>query len=221
MVSRPSPVASGFEVRESKRLTDFKYEVKLWSMSLKQIERLAGCDLMKSPPSNYGDAPKRKVERVPSMVEIENIGVGDTVQSITVKSWEYIVTKINSDGFYVCDRLGTNPVITSVMHPGSVELICKANVVDTVSSELSEYLEEQAKVALDSIQQPFEPQYHYTLMDSFDGRWGVSRTTPEGKSQFLGSVTWNRNTQHWSHSRQPKYGQNIPTFPQKMRQRWN
>jgi len=141
-------VASGFEVRESKRLTDFKYEVKLWSMSLKQIERLAGCDLMKSPPSNYGDAPKRKPERVPSMLEIESIGVGDTVQSITVKHWQYKVTKINSDGFYECDRIGTNPTITQVLHPGSVELIRKADVVDAVSSELSEYLEQQEQSAL-------------------------------------------------------------------------
>jgi len=116
-------VASGFEVRESKRLTDYKHELKLWGMSLNQIHRLAGCDLIRSPPSNYGDAPKRKVEPVPSMIEIEDIGIGDTVRSITVKNWQFKVTKINSDGFYECDRLNTNPTISQVMYPGSVELV--------------------------------------------------------------------------------------------------
>ncbi len=116
-------VASGFEVRESKRLTNYKHELKLCGMSLKQIERLAGCDLMKSPPSNYGDAPKRKVERVPSMIEIEDISIGDTVRSITVKNWQLKVTKINSDGLFECDRLGANPPITQTLHPGSVELV--------------------------------------------------------------------------------------------------
>jgi len=150
-------VASGFEVRESKRLTNYKHEVKLWGMSLKQIERLAGCDLMKSPPSNYGDAPKRPVERVPSMLEIEGIGVGDTVRSITVKNWQYKVTKIDSDNFLVCDRIGTNPVITQVLHPGSVELVTKADIVDVAKQELAEYLEQQAQSitgAIDSTDVP-------------------------------------------------------------------
>jgi len=138
-------VANGFEIRPAKRLTEFKHELKLWGMSLQQIQRLAGCDLMKSPPSNYGDAPKRKVEPVPSMLEIEGIGVGDTVRSITVKNWQYKVTKIDSDNFLVCDRLNTNPIITQVLHPGSVELVTKADVVDVAAQELAEYLEEQAQ----------------------------------------------------------------------------
>jgi hypothetical protein len=53
-------VGTGFEVRQSQRLTNFKHELKVWGMSLMQIQRLAETNTTKQPPSNYGDAPKRK-----------------------------------------------------------------------------------------------------------------------------------------------------------------
>ncbi len=46
-------VGSGFEFREAKRMTAFKHELKIWGMSLKQIQRLAETDTAKTPPSRY------------------------------------------------------------------------------------------------------------------------------------------------------------------------
>lgn len=42
-------IAAGFEVREAKRLDAFKYELKLWKMSLDQIHHLAKSDITKAP----------------------------------------------------------------------------------------------------------------------------------------------------------------------------
>jgi len=134
-------VTQGYELREAKRL-NAKWELKLTPMTQKQIERLAACDFTKDPRSSYPDAPKRPAPRI---VEVGDIGVGDRVRSVTVKHWEYTVTGINSDGFFECDRLGTNPVITQVLHPGSVELVHKIDVVDVVATELAEHLEQQVE----------------------------------------------------------------------------
>lgn len=143
-LTRTHSVTHAYEIREAKRLGT-KWELKLTPMTLAQIERLAACDFSKDPRSNYPDAPKRPAERVPSMVEIEGIGVGDIVRSTTVKNWEYKVISIDSDNFLVCDRLNTNPTITQVLHPGSVELVTKADVVDVAAQELADYLEQQAQ----------------------------------------------------------------------------
>jgi hypothetical protein len=207
-LTRTNSVTNGYELRESKRL-DTKWEIKLTSMTLKQIDRLAACDFNKDPRNCYPDAPKRQLERVPSTVEIEDIGVGDTVRSVTVKHWQYKVVKINPDGFYVCERIGTNPVITQTLHLGSIELVAKADVINAAASDYQE--------ALDSIQPPFEPKLSYSLIESsnLDQVWGVSQTTPDGKHKYLGSVSCGTDKQRWSHGRQPKYGQGIPHYQSK------
>lgn len=137
-------VGTRFEVREAKRLTNWKWELKLWGLSFQQIEKLSNCDISKDPRKALPDAPRSKTERVPSMLEIENIGVGDLVRSITVKNWQWKVEKINADGLLECDRVGANPPIKQTLHPGSVELISKADV-DAAVQELSAYIEQQAQ----------------------------------------------------------------------------
>lgn len=153
-ITRSRSITHGFEIRVGKRLGT-KWELKLTSMTLAQIERLATCDFSKDPRTNYPDAPKHPVEHVPSMREIEGISVGDTVRSTTVKNWQYKVTGIDSDNFLVCDlaepdicsadRIGANPPISQVLHPGSVELVSKADVVDVAAQELEAYIEQQAQ----------------------------------------------------------------------------
>lgn len=49
-------VGSGFEVRPAKRIADAKYELKVWGMTLKQIEKLAACDTTSYPRSSYPDS---------------------------------------------------------------------------------------------------------------------------------------------------------------------
>ena len=117
-------------MRESKRLTNYRHELKLWGLSIKQIERLAGCDFSKeagSTGSTYSDAPKRMPTRTtPRACEIDNIGVGDRIRSVTVKTWEYTVLALREDGTYDCERIGVTPAIRLVLHPASVELVGKA-----------------------------------------------------------------------------------------------
>jgi len=196
-------VATKCEARPAKRLTAFKYELKLWGMTIQQIERLASCDASKDPRSTYPDALKKQPESAPKFLQIDNIGVGDTVQSTTVRHWKYKITEINPDGFYVCDLIGSNPVFTQRLHPGSVELVVKAD-----------HLEQQAQEAIASIMPPVAPALAYSLIeaDNLCQRWGVTRTMADGKREFAGSVSCGIDTTRWSHSRQPKYGQNIPSF---------
>jgi len=124
------------------------------------------------------------------------------VRSITVKHWEYIVLGIKPDGFLDCERIGATPTIRVALHPGSVELIAKA------ASE---------EVATASIQPPLQPALTYSLLEgsNLDQKWSVSRTGVDGQQTFLGSVRCGTDTSRWSHSRQPKYGQNLTDFPSK------
>ena len=57
-------VGSGFEVRKALRLTAYNHELKIWGMSLKQIERLAETDTRKTPPSRYHVASMPVAERL-------------------------------------------------------------------------------------------------------------------------------------------------------------
>lgn len=64
-------VGSGFEVRKAERLTAYNHELKIWGMSLSQIQRLAETDTTKRPPSRYHVASQPVAERLlaPSYVE--------------------------------------------------------------------------------------------------------------------------------------------------------
>ena len=116
-------VANGFEVREAKRLTNFKHELKLWGMSPKQIGRLAECDLRKNPPGNYGDAPKRRPEPTPPARPL--IEVGDIVSSTVVPHWQYEVMEVEEGGKLQCRRLD-NPTVIVAQSEWSVKLVSKA-----------------------------------------------------------------------------------------------
>ena len=94
-LTRTSSVTNGYELRQGLRLST-KWELKLTTMTLNQIERLAECNFSLDPRRSYPDAPKRQPERVPTMLEIEGIGVGSHVRSVTVKHWEYIVLASSS-----------------------------------------------------------------------------------------------------------------------------
>lgn len=134
-------IASGFEVREAKRLTDFKYELKIWGIALDQIQRLAECGLTEIPAKSFVISPKclpQATSQATQPAQIEDIAVGDIVRSITVRNWEYKVVGITDDNYLDCERLGVTPSLRLTMHPGSVELV-------TTSAEQS---------ALDSIQPP-------------------------------------------------------------------
>ena len=122
-------VGTGFELRAAERLTNFKYEIKIWGMSIEDIQKLAEADTTKSPASNYGNAPKRTLEPVapaPKLTTLNDIGVGDIVRSITVKHWEYKVLGITENKFLDVERLGVIPQIRLGGRPEGFELVSKA-----------------------------------------------------------------------------------------------
>lgn len=125
-------VGSGFQLRDAERLTAFKHEIKIWGMSLSQIQKLAESDTTKNPPSNFGTAPKRKIDPVaptPKPLQIEDIEVGDIVRNTTVKNWSYVVLAKMENGMLDCQRNNTpvgTPEIRLALHPASVELVSKA-----------------------------------------------------------------------------------------------
>ena len=130
-------VGSKFELRGSQRLTQFKHEIKVWGMSLTQIQRLAESDTTKRPPSNYGTAPKREAFGVPSDLEISDYKPGDVVRSATVRNWSYTILAVTSDGLLEVERIGINPPIKSTLSPASVELIRRGGVVEVCLTGVS------------------------------------------------------------------------------------
>ena len=155
-LTRTHSVTNGYELRQGLRLST-KWELKLTAMTLNQIKRLAECNFNLDPRRSYPDAPKRQPALGLSMLEIEGIGVGSQVRSVTVRHWEYTVLAVRQDGMLDCERLNVNPPIRVAMHPGSVELIAKtaSDAVETVSAESAEPLSQPTLVAIaSSLQAP-------------------------------------------------------------------
>ncbi len=144
-------VATAFKVRRSERLTAYKHELKLWGVSIEQIERLADCDLTKSPPSNFGDAPLRNhytpaPPATPPAAKVEDLEPGSVVRSIACPEWMYRVIEVRDNGVLDCERLG-------VRKP--YRLGIKVNQVSLVSKKVSE------EEAIASIQPPEQQQPAY------------------------------------------------------------
>ncbi len=157
-LTRTHSVTNGYELRQGLRLST-KWELKLTTMTVAQIERLAQCNFTLDPRRAYPDPPKRQPERVPSMLEIEGIGVGSHVRSVTVRHWEYVVLAVRQDGLLDCERLNVNPPIIVAMHPGSVELVAKtaSDAVATAREQSAKPLSQPTLVAIaSSLQAPPE-----------------------------------------------------------------
>jgi hypothetical protein len=161
-LTRTNSITNGYELREAKRL-DTKWEIKLTPMTLKQIDRLAACDFNKDPRSNYPDAPKRQLEKVPSNIELDNFQPGDVVSSVTVRNWSYTVLGVRDDGFLEVERIGVNPQIKSTLSPASVELVRRGSVLQGAAQE-----------ALESIQPPLQKS---ATVDVDDVPRGVTLTS--------------------------------------------
>lgn len=143
------------------------------------------------------------------------IGVGDIVRSLHVKQWQFVVVGVNSKEFLVCDRLKADPPIQQVLHVSAIELVTRASVCIADQPEEEKMTHETP--AIDSFDAPPDPDLTYSLLESsnLDQKWSVSVLHKSGKYRFIGSVSCGTNTSRWSHSRQPKYGQNIPYFKSK------
>jgi len=130
-------VASGFEVREAKRLRNFKHELRFWGLSIDQIQKLAEYDFAKDPHSQsnpFSDAPKpllQKVVPVNQPATVEELDAGDIVASRTVPDWTYRVLEVKPDGNLDCEKVGIQPPLRLGLHVKGVTLISKSSPAPT------------------------------------------------------------------------------------------
>lgn len=148
-LTRTHSVTNGYELREAKRLST-KWELKLTSMTLKQIDRLAACDFSLLPRRCYPDAPKRLPETAPPARP--KIEVGDIVASTVVPTWQYEVLEVLGDGKLTCRRLGVKPDLVVPQSEWGVTLVSKAPKEDIDVMDLERDLEEKEQDAITSIQ---------------------------------------------------------------------
>ena len=118
-------VASGFEVRLAKHLP-FKWELKLWGLSLNQINRLASEDLTSSPHTEVDSAkpPSYKKPQHPQPVNPDDITPGDIVTPLLTPGDSYRIVQIMPNGILDCKSLRTG--VNMGMRPGAVSLVQKA-----------------------------------------------------------------------------------------------
>jgi hypothetical protein len=138
-------VAQGFEVREARRLTNVKYELKLWKLSIDQIEQLAECDFSKDPSSQsnpFKNAPKPLLQKTAPQNQpatVEELSLGDIVASRSVPAWTYRVLEVKPDGNLDCEKIGCQPPLRLGLHVKGVTLVSKA-VPTPTEAELEEEL---------------------------------------------------------------------------------
>lgn len=134
----------GFEVRLGKRLTDNRHELKVWGLTIQDIEHLAKSDLSKNPPPGYNNAPKRQpisAPKTPQPARIEELEIGDIVCSISVPTWEYQITEIKDD-ILTCDRLNSEPPYSIGIKVGGVALVSKRRereALESIQPPLSDF----------------------------------------------------------------------------------
>ena len=161
-------VGSGFELREAKRMTAYKWELKIWGMSLKQIQRLAETDTTKTPPSRYHvasfpvaanllqtdeDSTPQFVEAVAESSEVKPdprmFQVGDRVEVIS-----------DRHGVELVGQTGTVTAGTAagaaVDVGGTLRWFCSDELAisETPEFPVDDSRGEIEKIALDSIQPP-------------------------------------------------------------------
>lgn len=122
-------VASGFEVRPAKHLP-FRWELKLWGLSLNQINRLAKEDLASSPHTEVDSAkpPSYKKPQSAKPVNPDDIEPGDIVTPLLTPGDSYEVIQVMPNGILDCKSLRTG--VNMGMRPSAVSLLSKVEKVE-------------------------------------------------------------------------------------------
>ncbi len=123
-------VAAGFEVREAKRLTSFKYELKLWGMSLSQSKHLGETDTTKSPPSRYHatSKPVAACLLAPEVEDVQHVPDREVEAVLTTELKLELATQPETLVFHVGDKVE----ITSDRH--GVELVGAHGIVTAATT---------------------------------------------------------------------------------------
>jgi hypothetical protein len=118
-------VTPKIELRPAKRVGDWKHEVKLSGLSLKQIERLAAEDLDKIPPTKEPSLPPSyKPRSIVQPVNPEEVGEGDVVTALLTPGGSYKVIQVMPNGILDCENMTTGTRLG--LRPNAVSLVQKA-----------------------------------------------------------------------------------------------
>jgi hypothetical protein len=118
-------MTSRIELRAAKRLGDWKHELKMSGLSMKQIERLAAENLDKMPPNKEPSLPPSyKPQPIPQPVNPGEVGEGDIVTALLTPSASYKIIQVMPNGILDCENLTSGDRLG--LRPGAVSLVQKA-----------------------------------------------------------------------------------------------
>jgi hypothetical protein len=114
-------MTSRIELRAAKRLGDWKHELKLSGLSIKQIERIAAENLDKMPPAKEPSLPPTyKPQPIPQPVNPAEVEPGDIVTALLTPSSSYKVIQVMPNGILDCENLTSGDRLG--LRPGAVSL---------------------------------------------------------------------------------------------------
>jgi hypothetical protein len=176
-------MTSRIELRAAKRLGDWKHELKMSGLSIKQIERIAAENLDKMPPDKEPSLPPTyKPQLIPQPVNPDEVGKDDIVTALLTPSASYKIIQVMPNGILDCENLTTGDRLG--LRPGAVSLVQKA--------EKSQDPEQQA---LDLDPKPDAPKKYARVKlkgERFDGQ-----VFAVVKSNELGSTLATPDGHHW------------------------
>jgi len=177
-------MTSRIELRAAKRLGDWKHELKISGLSIKQIERIAAENLDKMPPNKEPSLPPTyKPQPIPQPVNPDEVEPGDIVTALLTPSASYKVIQVMPNGILDCENLTSGDRLG--LRPGAVSLVQKA-----------EKSQEPGQQALDFEPKPNAPTKYARVKlkgDKFDGQLfavvkrnelGATLATPYGHHWF-------------------------------------
>jgi hypothetical protein len=128
-------MTSRIELRAAKRLGDWKHELKISGLSLKQIERIAAENLDKMPPAKEPSLPPTyKPQPIPQPVKPDEVGEGDIVTALLTPSSSYKVIQVMPNGILDCENLTSGDRLG--LRPGAVSLVQRAEKLQQQALDL-------------------------------------------------------------------------------------
>jgi len=117
-------MTSRIELRAAKRLGDWKHELKMSGLSIKQIERIAAENLDKMPPNKEPSLPPTyKPQPIPQPVNPDEVEPGDIVTALLTPSASYKIIQVMPNGILDCENLTSGDRLG--LRPGAVSLVQK------------------------------------------------------------------------------------------------
>jgi len=180
-------MTSRIELRAAHRLGDWKHELKISGLSIKQIERLATENLDKMPPNKEPSLPPTyKPQPIPQPVNPDEVEPGDIVTALLSPSASYKVIQVMPNGILDCENLTSGDRLG--LRPGAVSLVQKAEKLQP----------EVTQQAIDLEPKPDAPTKYARVKlkgDKFDGQ-----VFAIVKGNELGSTLLTPNGHHWFHA---------------------